>query len=153
MIDLSGHWMQMALKEARLAFDEGEVPVGAVVVMDGILLGRGHNRNKALHDPTAHAEMLAITAACETAGEARLDGADLYVTLEPCPMCAGAMIWAHIKRLYYGARDPKTGACGSVLDIVREPRLNHRIEVYSGIEADQAGALLEEFFRKLRDGE
>lgn len=142
--------MSLALDQARLALDEDEVPVGAVVVMDGRLIGRGHNRTRSLCDPTAHAEILAITAACQSIGLSRLDGAELYVTLEPCAMCAGAIVLAHIKCLYYGTYDPKAGACGSVFDIPREPRLNHRVEVHAGIAADQASRLLEQFFDRKR---
>ena len=144
------HWMRLALEEARLALEQDEVPVGAVVVLDGVLIGRGHNRTRALADPTAHAEMLAITAACETAGVPRLDGAELYVTLEPCPMCAGAMVWARVSKLIYGAADPKAGACGSLMDIARDPRLNHQLEVYGGVLEHEAAALLEQFFQGKR---
>ena len=150
-IDQPEYWMRLALEEAKLALAEDEVPVGAVVVRDGALLGRGHNRNRALADPTAHAEMLALTAACQAAQEARLDGADIYVTLEPCPMCAGAIVLARIAQLYYGTSDPHAGACGTLMDIVREPRLNHIVEVYRGLEADECGKLLSEFFSRLRD--
>lgn len=143
--------MAIALEEANLASEEDEVPVGAVVVRDGVLLGRGHNRTRALNDPTAHAEMLAISAACQKLQSARLDNADLYVTLEPCAMCAGAIVLSRIKRLYYGADDPKAGACGSIIDVVRDPRFNHVVEVYSGIEKDAASRLLSEFFEKLRN--
>ncbi len=143
--------MDLALAEARQAAGEDEIPVGAVVVKDGRLLGRGHNRSRALSDPTAHAEILAITAACQAEGSDHLEGADIYVTLEPCAMCAGAIVLARLARLYFGARDLKAGACGSVFDIVREPRLNHTVEVYSGICADEAQRMLDEFFEKLRD--
>ncbi len=142
--------MDLALAEARSAFEEDEVPVGAAVVRDGMLLGRGHNRTRALSDPTAHAEILAITAACQTIGEARLDGAELFVTLEPCPMCAGAIVLAHIAKLHYGTPDPRAGACGSLIDIVREPRLNHQVEVYAGLAAEESRKLLEEFFTRKR---
>jgi len=142
--------MAQALAEAELALSEDEIPVGAVVVRDGVLLGRGHNRMRSLNDPTAHAEILAITAACNKTGDLRLDNTDLYVTLEPCAMCAGAIVLARIKRLYYGTVDPKTGACGSVFDIVREPRLNHQVEVYNGIEEEKAAELLERFFKVIR---
>ena len=141
----------MALAEAKLAYDESEVPVGAIVVMEGTVVGRGHNRTLALSDPTAHAEILAITSACQAIGSSRLDGADLYVTVEPCAMCAGAMVWAHIQRLWYGATDRKAGACGSVFDIVREPRLNHQIEVYPGISETESRALLEQYFQARRE--
>ena len=150
-IDQPEYWMRLALEEAKLALAEDEVPVGAVVVRDGALLGRGHNRNRALADPTAHAEMLALTAACQAAQEARLDGADIYVTLEPCPMCAGALVWARIGRLYYGASDPRAGACGSLMDIVRDPRLGHRMEVYGGLGEKESRDLMTQFFKKLRE--
>jgi len=152
-IDQPEYWMRLALEEAKLALAEDEVPVGAVVVRDGALLGRGHNRNRALADPTAHAEMLALTAACQAAQEARLDGADIYVTLEPCPMCAGALVWARIGRLYYGASDPRAGACGSLMDIVRDPRLGHRMEVYGGLGEKESRDLMTQFFKKLRETE
>ena len=145
------HWMRMALEEAELALEEDEVPVGAVVVRDGVLLGRGHNRNRALADPTAHAEMLAITAACGAVEEGRLDGADIYVTLEPCPMCAGALVRARLARLFYGAADPKAGACGSLMDIPRDPRLPHRLEVYGGVEAAECGRILTDYFNRMRE--
>ena len=147
---LEEHWMNLALKEAQQAMEEDEVPVGAVVIRDGLLLGKGHNQTRALRDPTAHSEILAITAACQTSGEEYLTGADLFVTLEPCAMCAGAIVLARISRLFFSAWDPKTGACGSVFDIVREPRLNHNVEVYSGIYAVGSQKLMDEFFAKLR---
>ncbi len=151
MMEIEHNWMDQALIEATRAAGEGEVPVGAVVVKDGRLLGRGHNRTRALSDPTAHAEILAISAACQAVDGGHLAGADIYVTLEPCAMCAGAIVLARLSRLYFGARDPKAGACGSVFDIVREPRLNHAVEVYAGIGADRAQELLDEFFAGLRD--
>lgn len=150
MIDLTDHWMNQALAEAQLAMDEDEVPVGAVIVKDGRLIGRGHNRNRALSDPTAHAEMIAITAACQALNEPRLEGADLFVTLEPCAMCAGAVVLARIARLYYGAADLRAGGCGSVFDIVREQRLNHRVEVYPGLGATESKNLLDIFFCEKR---
>ncbi len=142
--------MNKALEEAEQALAEEEVPVGAVVVRDGMLLGRGHNRMQSLSDPTAHAEMLAITAACERVGEPRLEGADLFVTLEPCAMCAGAVILARINRLFIAVDDLKTGACGSVFDVVREPRLNHRVEVYRGVLSERSQDLLAKFFATRR---
>jgi len=144
------HWMNMALSEARQAFEEDEVPVGAVIVRDERLLGRGHNRTRALGDPTAHAEILAITAACQTLDSEHLEGADIYVTLEPCSMCAGVIVLARLSELCFGASDPKAGACGSVFDIVREPRLNHSVEVFAGMLSDEAQQILDDFFRKLR---
>ena len=143
--------MKEALKEAEKALELDEVPVGAVVVRDGVLLGKGFNRTRSLSDPTAHAEIMAITAACQAIGSERLKDADIYVTLEPCVMCAGAIVLARISRLYFGVHDHKAGGCGSVFDIVREPRLNHIVEVYPGIRADEAHVLLDEFFKELRD--
>ncbi len=142
--------MNLALSEARQAFEEDEVPVGAVIVKDERLLGRGHNCTRALGDPTAHAEMLAITAACQALDSEHLEGADIYVTLEPCSMCAGAIVLARLSKLCFGASDPKAGACGSVFDIVREPRLNHSVEVYAGMLSDEAQQIMDDFFRKLR---
>jgi tRNA(adenine34) deaminase len=143
-------YMEAALAEARAAAAEGEVPVGAVVVRDGRVIGRGHNRVESTQDPTAHAEILAIGAACQTVKSWRLDDAILYVTLEPCHMCAGGIVLARIPRLVYGARDPKAGACGSLSMVPQDLRLNHRAEVVSGVRADECSALLEEFFRTRR---
>ncbi len=143
-------WMQHALAEARRADEEDEVPVGAVVVRDGRIIGRGHNRTEHLQDPTAHAEILAIGAAASAMKSWRLEGASIYVTVEPCSMCAGALVLARIKRLVFGVRDPKAGACGSILDIVRNGRLNHRVEVTEGVLADEASGLLRHFFQRLR---
>ncbi|MDP8239605.1 MAG: tRNA adenosine(34) deaminase TadA [Candidatus Hatepunaea meridiana] len=151
MLTLKNNWMKQALLEARKALADNEVPVGAVVVKDDQLLGRGYNRTQALTDPTAHAEILAITSACQTLNSEHLKGADIYVTLEPCAMCAGAIVLARISRLYFAVHDLKTGACGSVFDIVREPRLNHTVEVYSGIYADESEQLLKDFFERLRN--
>jgi tRNA(adenine34) deaminase len=144
------HWMQEALAEARLAAAEGEIPVGAVVVWQGRVIGRGHNRREALHDPTAHAEILALREAGRVRGGWRLSGATLYCTLEPCPMCAGALVNARIDTLVMGVRDPKTGAAGSVYDIVRSPWLNHRLRVIAGVLADDVQALMQTFFDNLR---
>lgn len=142
--------MNLALEEAQKAFDGGDVPVGAVIVREGMLLGRGYNRVKSLADPTAHAEIIAITAACSKTGEPRLDKADMYVTLEPCAMCAGALILSKISRLFFAGFEEKSGACGSVFDLIREPRLNHSIEVYSGLKQSESVAMLRLFFSKLR---
>jgi tRNA(adenine34) deaminase len=142
--------MRLALAEAERAFQEDEVPVGAVVIRDGRIIGRGHNRTEHLQDPTAHAEILAIGAAASAMGSWRLEGAGIYVTIEPCSMCAGALVLARMERLVFGARDPKAGACGSVLDIVRNDHLNHRVEVTEGVLADEASDLLQAFFRRLR---
>lgn len=143
-------WMKIALKEAGRAFDAGEVPVGAVVVRGGEIVGRGHNMVETLHDPTAHAEIIAITAACETLGRKFLDDCTLYVTLEPCPMCAGAIVWARLQRLVFGAFDEKAGSASTLYNIPQDPRLNHHVEIVSGLEADQAAALLQDFFRPRR---
>jgi tRNA(adenine34) deaminase len=142
--------MRLALDEAELAAAEGEVPVGAVVVAGGRLLGRGRNRNEALQDPTAHAEILAITAAANTRGSWRLEGTTFYVTLEPCLMCAGAIFLSRVARLVYAARDPKRGVLGSVMDVSRTEALNHHTEVEEGPLGSECGALLTRFFEKLR---
>ena len=132
--------------------DEGEVPVGAVVVVDGRIAGRGHNRVESSGDPTAHAEILAIGSACDSLGVPRLTGGTIYVTMEPCAMCAGAIVLARIERLVYGCRDPKAGYCGSLGSIVDDPRLNHRVAVTSGVKEGECGALLRAFFETVRRG-
>ncbi len=145
--------MGQAIAEAQRGAAEGEVPVGAVVIgrgTDGVILAAAHNRPIALNDPTAHAEMLALRQAGAALGAYRLDGAALFVTLEPCVMCVGAMVHARIAELYFGARDEKAGALGSVYDIGRDGRLNHRIEVYGGLMEPECAALLREFFRSRR---
>jgi tRNA(adenine34) deaminase len=144
--------MQAALEEARRAAAEDEVPVGAVLVKDGRIVARDRNRRERLHDPTAHAEMLVITTAAADLESWRLDGCTLYVTLEPCAMCAGAIIQARIRRLVFGAPDPKTGACGGVVDLFAEPRLNHHTTVTGGVLAEECGALLKQFFAGRRNG-
>jgi len=144
------HFMRQALREAAEAAEHGEVPVGAVVVHQGRVIGRGHNQRETLHDPTAHAELIAITAAAAHLESWRLEGCTLYVTLEPCAMCAGAIVLARVDRLVCGAPDPKAGACGSVLDVVREPRLNHRVEPEMGLMALECGEILRQFFRRRR---
>lgn len=143
-------WMRLAYEEAVQASEEGEVPVGAVVVGGGRLLGRGHNRNEALQDPTAHAEILAITAAANTLGSWRLEGATFYVTLEPCLMCAGALFLARVARLVYATPDPKRGVLGSVVDVSTTEALNHHTEVEQGPLGPECAALLTGFFEKLR---
>ena len=146
--------MRAALREARASAAADEVPVGCVIVHDGMIVGRGHNQAESLQDATAHAEILAIGAASNALQSWRLSDCTLYVTLEPCAMCAGAIILARIERLVYGARDPKAGACGSVLDVIHEARLNHRVEVTADIVADECSTLLKEFFlRKRREAE
>ncbi|MGH7166387.1 MAG: tRNA adenosine(34) deaminase TadA, partial [Nitrospiraceae bacterium] len=143
-------YMRMALDQAVLAQALGEVPIGAVVVLDGQVLAQAHNVREAWQDPTAHAEVVAIRDAANRLGTWRLTGATLYVTLEPCSMCVGAMILARIGRLVFGARDPKAGACGSVLNIPEERRLNHRLEVCAGVLERESQELLQGFFLRLR---
>jgi len=145
-------WMRAALALADKAWRRGEVPVGAVVVADGKIIGRGFNTPIVRHDPTAHAEMAALRDAAQTLGNYRLPDCDLYVTLEPCPMCAGAILQARVRRLFFGAADPKTGACGSVVDLFAEPRLNHQTTVAGGVLAEECGALLKRFFAERRSG-
>jgi tRNA(adenine34) deaminase len=143
-------WMDRALAQARAALAHDDVPVGAVVVRDGQVLSEACNRREAEQDPTAHAEILALRQAAAALGSWRLDGCTLYVTLEPCTMCAGAMVLARLPALVFGAADPKAGAVGSLYDLVREPRLNHRVDVTGGVLADECGALLTRFFRVRR---
>ena len=143
-------FMEAALKEAQKALSLKEVPVGAVVVYEGQIIGKGYNQVEQLNDPTAHAEMIAISAAANYMQSWRLENCSLYVTLEPCSMCAGAIILSRIKWLYYGADDPKAGSCGSLRNIVRDPRLNHQVILQSGILAQESQVLLKEFFRKVR---
>ena len=145
-----GLYMRQALEQARLAWAEGEVPVGAVVVHEGQVIATGFNQPIGRHDPTAHAEIVALRRAAELLGNYRLPGCTLYVTLEPCIMCAGAMMHARLERVVYAATDPKTGACGSVLDAFAEPRLNHHAQVQGGVLADEAGAMLKAFFAERR---
>jgi tRNA(adenine34) deaminase len=142
--------MLEALAEANAAAAHGDVPIGAVVVHGGALVGRGHNRREVDQDPTAHAELLALREAAASLGRWRLDGCTLYVTLEPCTMCAGALVLARIDRLVFGADDPKAGAVGALYDIPRDPRLNHLVEVVRGVEADDCGEVLRAFFRDRR---
>jgi Cytosine/adenosine deaminases len=139
-------YMRHALKLASQAQDAGEVPVGAVVVQDGVIIGRGFNAPISRHDPSAHAEMMALRNAAQNIGNYRLVGCELFVTLEPCLMCAGAIMHARIARAVYGASDPKTGACGSVLNAFAEQRLNHHTEVVVGVLADECGLMLSNFF-------
>jgi tRNA(adenine34) deaminase len=143
-------FMAMALDEARAAGARGEVPVGCVIVCDGAVVARAGNRTLADRDPTAHAEIIAIRAAAASLGSERLDACDLYVTLEPCAMCAGAVAFARIRRLYYGAADPKGGAVDNGVKFFASPSCHHRPEVYGGLAEAEAGALLKEFFRERR---
>ena len=145
--------MRLALAEAQTASDEGEIPVGAVAVLDGKVVGAGHNRREGARDPTAHAELLAIQAAAKSVGAWRLSGVTVYVTLEPCAMCAGALVLARVDRVVFGTRDPKAGAVGSLLNLVQDPRLNHRMEVLEGVLQDDCSTLLKAFFRRLRQPE
>jgi tRNA(adenine34) deaminase len=145
-------FMEEALRLAGRAVEAGEVPVGAVIVKDGRILGRAHNQVETLRDATAHAEMIAITQAAEALENWRLEGAEIFVTLEPCAMCAGALVLSRVARIVYGADDPIAGACGSTFNIVDEKRLNHRIPVVKGVLAERCGALLRDFFRDRRKG-
>lgn len=148
---LDQFWMQRALELAHKAEAEGEVPVGAVLVKDDQVLGEGWNAPISRHDPTAHAEIHALRSAAEKIGNYRLVDTTLYVTLEPCVMCAGAIIHARVKRVVYGATDPKTGAAGSVFDILNSDRHNHQVETRSGVLAEQCGSLLKDFFQVRRN--
>ena len=143
-------WMEEALRCAQRALEAGEVPVGAVVVCDGRIVGRGWNRNITASDPTAHAEIMALREAGATVGNHRLGDCELFVTIEPCAMCAGAMVHARIKRLVYGADDAKAGAVESVLQVVNHPQLNHKIEVRSGVLAGRSAEVLQTFFKSRR---
>ena len=145
------HWMKQALSEAEKAYNLDETPVGAVIVKDGRIIGRGGNRVETLHDPTAHAEILAIGAACETTGYERLLDTTMYVTLEPCPMCAGAIVLARVPRLVFGAFDPKRGACGSHIDLCNDDVLNHLVSVSTSVLEHDCASILNGFFRKLRE--
>lgn len=143
--------MLMALKQANMAFVEGEVPVGAVIIRDRQVIGSGYNTRERDQDPTAHAEMTAIRAAASRQGSWRLNNATLYVTLEPCAMCAGALVQARIGRVVFGASDPKSRAYGSLVDFLAEPHFNHLVEVQGGILEDTCSTLLQSFFKNLRD--
>jgi tRNA(adenine34) deaminase len=144
-------FMEEALRAAQRALEAGEVPVGAVVVCDGRIIGRGGNRNLTDSDPTAHAEMVALREAGATMGNHRLEGCELFATIEPCAMCAGALVHARLKRLIYGADDPKAGAVGSVMQVLNHPGLNHRMEVRGGVLAGRCAELLQAFFRLRRE--
>jgi tRNA(adenine34) deaminase len=149
-IDKEKFFMQEALKEAKKAYKKNEVPVGAVVVYNNKIVAKAHNLNITTNDPTAHAEILALRKASKILRNYRLLDCEMYTTLEPCPMCAGAMVYARIKRLVYATEDPKSGCCKSVLNIVNNKKLNHRIEVVSGVCKKEAEKLLKTFFKKLR---
>lgn len=143
-------YMREALREAKKAFDKDEVPVGAVIVHKGIIIARAYNQIRMLKDPTAHAEMIAITQAASSLENERLIDCAMYVTIEPCSMCAGAMVLARVKELIYAADDPKAGACGSVVNLAHHRKLNHKIKVKKGILAEEAGLLIKEFFKNKR---
>lgn len=143
-------WMELALKEAEQAYRRKEVPVGAIIVNNGRIMGKGYNQIESLRDPTAHAEIIAITAAASQLGNRRLEGCTLYVTLEPCAMCAGAIVLARIPKLVFGTEDPKAGACGTLFNIVQDDRLNHRVELASGVLRERCADILKEFFTKVR---
>ena len=145
-------FMELALEEARAAEREDEVPIGAVLVLDGRLVTRAHNQTRTRKDPTAHAEILALSRAAQMLGAARLPGAVVYTTVEPCFMCAGALSQARVARVVWAVRDPKFGGCASLGQVLSDPRLNHRAEITEGVCADEARALLQEFFRKKRGG-
>jgi tRNA(adenine34) deaminase len=142
--------MKVAINEARKAMDKDEVPVGAVIVYEGRIIARAHNQIVLLHDPTAHAEMIAITQAADYLKNERLANTSVYVTIEPCPMCAGAMVLSRVKKLFYGAVDTKTGSCGSLMNIVQDRRLNHSITVKKGLMEEECRLLMQEFFRRKR---
>lgn len=144
------HYMALALKEAQAAAQDGEVPAGAVIVFEGRVIGRAHNQREKLCDPTAHAEMIAVTQAAEYLHNWRLTGCTIYVTIEPCAMCAGALVLARVDRIVYGVPDPKGGACGSVFNIADDARLNHRIRLTAGVMAEECGGILREFFKNRR---
>ncbi len=149
-LETDRRFMRAAIDEAMAAWDEDEVPIGAVVVHEGRIIGRGHNQRERLQDPTAHAEILAITAAAAHLGSWRLEGCTLYVTLEPCPMCAGAIVQARIPRLVYGTPDPKAGACRTLYEITTDPRLNHRVALGDTVLQEDCAALLTGFFSEQR---
>ncbi len=144
------YFMEKAIEQANYAETLGEVPVGAVAVFEGKVIGVGHNHSISTHDPSGHAEVMAIKQACDFLQNYRLPNVDLYVTLEPCCMCAGMLVHARIRRLIFGAADPKAGACGSIMNLVMHEQLNHKIETLSGLMGEQCGSLLSEFFSKRR---
>lgn len=144
------NFMKEALMEAEKAAEKNEVPIGAVIVKDGVIIGRGHNLTETASDPTMHAEMIAIREATAGQGYSRLYGADMYVTCEPCTMCAGAMILARLRKVVIGTMDARTGACGSVYNLLQQDKLNHKVEIETGVMQEEAAALLTDFFRELR---
>lgn len=153
MLDEHEFFMRMAIGQAQRAMDAGEVPVGCVIVHEGNLIGKAHNQRETLQDPTAHAEVLAITQAAAHLRSWRLENTRMYVTLEPCPMCAGAIILARIPEVYFGAMDPKAGCCGSLMDLPGDKRFNHNPLMVPGVLGEECGALLSGFFREIREGQ
>lgn len=149
-MQLDEQYMQKAIDQARIAAENGDVPIGAVIVYKNQIIGKAYNQREQLNDPTAHAEIIALTQAASFIGSWRLHGCTIYVTLEPCPMCAGALVLARMDRLVYGCDDPKTGACKSLYNIVRDERLNHRLEVTGGVLAADCSMLLKDFFQHRR---
>jgi tRNA(adenine34) deaminase len=150
MRELDERFMRAALDEAQAAFEADEVPIGAVIVRAGKIIARGRNEKEELRDPTAHAEMLALTAATAAVGDWRLTGCTMYVTLEPCPMCAGAIVLARLDRVVFGCEDPKFGACGSLYNITTDPRTNHQVVLTPGVLASECSRILQAFFQKQR---
>lgn len=147
------YWMELAIREARAALKKNEVPVGAIIIHQGVVIGKGSNQTETLQDPTAHAEMIAITAAASHLSQWRLDKCTMYVTLEPCAMCAGAIVLARIPLLIFGAYDPKAGACTSLYTITNDTRLNHRVHAIGGVLEEKCSEILKEFFLKKRTAE
>lgn len=152
MLDANERYMGYAIKEATRAMEQGEVPVGCVIVHEGEIIAKAHNQRETLQDPTAHAEVIAITAAAARLGSWRLENTQMFVTLEPCPMCAGAIILARIAEVHFGALDPKGGCCGSLMNLLTDPRFNHAPALHGGLMAAECGSLLTGFFRGIRDG-
>lgn len=150
MIDMHQHYMRMALREAERAMEAGEVPVGCVIVHENHIIARGHNQREMLQDPTAHAEIIAITAAANHLGSWRLENTRMYVTLEPCPMCSGAIILARIAEVYFGASDPKAGCCGTLMNLLADRRFNHQPVVTGGVLAEECRGILSGFFQAIR---
>ena len=149
--NIDQRFMKLAIDQAFIAADNGDVPVGAVIVFENIVIAKAHNQRQLLNDPTAHAEIIALTQAAEAVGNWRLNGCTIYVTLEPCPMCAGALVMARIDRLVFGCEDPKAGACGSLYNIVQDQRLNHNVDITSGVLETECGQVLSDFFKVRRD--
>jgi len=148
--NLDEHFMHAAIEAAKVAEENGDVPIGAVIVHNNRIIGKAYNQREQLQDPTAHAEIIALTQAAAAIGSWRLEGCRMYVTLEPCPMCAGALVLSRMDRLIFGCNDPKTGACKSLYNIVQDERLNHRLEVTSGVLREECSRLLQDFFQKRR---